>query len=64
MPWMTRRHKIREKSLKDAKSRAVVIDNTAYRVWDKWIADGKRPMIYATDLASGRHRNLLARSAA
>ena len=51
-----------EKSLKDAKSKAVVIDDTEYRVWDKWIADGKRPMIFATDVASGRHRNLLAKS--
>jgi dipeptidyl aminopeptidase/acylaminoacyl peptidase len=55
-------HKAREKSLKEAKSKAVVIDDTAYRVWDKWIADGKRPMIFAIDLASGHHRNLLAQS--
>ena len=55
-------HKAREKSLKEAKSKAVVIDDTEYRVWDKWIADGKRPMIFATDLASGHHRNLLTKS--
>jgi dipeptidyl aminopeptidase/acylaminoacyl peptidase len=55
-------HKAKEKSLKDARSKAVVIDDTEYRVWDKWIADGKRPMIFATDLQTGRHRNLLAKS--
>jgi len=55
-------HKAREKSLKEAKSKAVVIDDTEYRVWDKWISDGKRPMIFATDVASGRYRNLLAKS--
>jgi dipeptidyl aminopeptidase/acylaminoacyl peptidase len=39
-----------------------VIVDAQYRVWDKWIADGKRPMIFATDVESGRHRNLLAKS--
>ena len=55
-------HKAKEKALKEAKSKAVVIDDTQYRIWDKWIADGKRPMIFATDVESGRHRNLLAKS--
>ena len=55
-------HRAREKSLKEAKSKAVVIDDTEYRVWDKWISDGKRPLIFAIDVASGRHRNLLAKS--
>jgi dipeptidyl aminopeptidase/acylaminoacyl peptidase len=55
-------HKAKEKALKEAKSKAVVIDDTQYRIWDKWIADRKRPMIFATDVESGRHRNLLAKS--
>jgi len=55
-------HKAREKALKEAKSKAVVIVDAQYRIWDKWIADGKRPMIFATDVESGRHRNLLAKS--
>jgi dipeptidyl aminopeptidase/acylaminoacyl peptidase len=55
-------HKARDKALKETRSKAVVIDDTEYRVWDKWIADGKRPMIFATDLQTGRHRNLLAKS--
>jgi dipeptidyl aminopeptidase/acylaminoacyl peptidase len=55
-------HQKKEKVLKEAKSKAVVIDDTQYRVWDKWIADGKRPMIFAIDVDTGKHRNLLAKS--
>ncbi len=52
----------REKAQKDAKSKAVIIDDAQFRVWDHWISDGKRPMIFAIDVATGRHRNLLAKS--
>ncbi len=55
-------YKTKDKALKEARSKAVIIDDTEYRVWDKWIADGKRPMIFATDLQTGGHRNLLAKS--
>ena len=61
-PPTTQPTRRKEKVLKEAKSKAVVIDDTQYRIWDKWIADGKRPMIFATDLETGRHRNLLAKS--
>src|SRR5262249_21720266 len=54
-------HKKKEKALKESKSKAVVIDDTQYRVWDSWIADGKRPMIFAIDVESGKHRTLLAK---
>jgi len=54
-------HKKKDKALKETKSKAVVIDETQYRVWDKWIADGKRPMIFAIDVETGKHRNLLAK---
>jgi len=54
-------HKKKDKALKESKSKAVVIDDTQFRIWDKWIADGKRPMIFAVDVESGRHRNLLAK---
>lgn len=54
-------HKKKEKAFKEAKSKAVVIDDTQYRVWDKWIADGKRPMIFAVDVETGKHRNVLAK---
>src|SRR5262245_1832883 len=55
-------HKKREKAEKEKKSKAVVIDDTQFRIWDKWIADGKRQMIFAVDVESGKHRNLLAKS--
>jgi dipeptidyl aminopeptidase/acylaminoacyl peptidase len=53
-------HAKREKELKDAKSKAVVITDATYRYWDHWIADGKRPVVFAVDVATGTHRNLLA----
>lgn len=49
----------KEKEQKDAKSKAVVIDEAAYRYWDRWLTDGKRPVVFAIDVASGSHRNLL-----
>jgi dipeptidyl aminopeptidase/acylaminoacyl peptidase len=55
-------HKKKDKALKEAKSKAVVIDHAAYRYWDKWTSDGKRPMVFAIDVATGKHRNLLAKS--
>ena len=54
-------HKKKDKALKEAKSKAVVIDDTQFRIWDKWIADGKRPMVFAIDVEGGKHRNLLAK---
>jgi len=53
-------YKKKEKGLKDAKSKAFVIDDAAFRYWDKWIADGKRPNVFAVDAKTGDHKNLLA----
>lgn len=50
----------KEKAEKEKKSKAVVIDDTIYRYWDKWLTDGKRPVVFAIDVASGKHTNLLA----
>ena len=55
-------HKAKDKALKESKSKAVVIDAAQYRVWDRWIADGRRPMVFAIDVESGKHRNLLAKA--
>lgn len=55
-------HKSREKAQKDNKVQAVVVDSLQYRYWDKWLADGKRPTVYAVDFGNGAHRNLLART--
>ncbi len=53
-------YKKKDKELKENKVKAYVIDDAVYRYWDKWIADGKRPMIFGVDVASGKHKNLLA----
>jgi dipeptidyl aminopeptidase/acylaminoacyl peptidase len=50
----------KEKAKKDDKVQAYVIDDALYRVWDHWIADGKRPVVFAVDTASGKHTNLFA----
>ena len=53
-------YKKKEKARKDSKVQAYVIDDALYRVWDHWIADGKRPVVFAVDVASGKHKNLFA----
>jgi dipeptidyl aminopeptidase/acylaminoacyl peptidase len=53
-------HRKKEKALKDNKVKAFVIDSAQFRYWDQWIADGRQPTIFAVDLASGKHRDLLA----
>jgi dipeptidyl aminopeptidase/acylaminoacyl peptidase len=53
-------HRKREKAHKENKVKAVVTEDAAYRYWDRWIADGKRPYVFAIDVEKGAHRNLLA----
>ncbi len=53
-------YKKKDKALKENKVKAYVIDEAVYRYWDKWVADGKRPMVFAVDVALGKHTNLLA----
>ena len=54
--------KKREATRKDAKSQAHIIDAAQFRVWDTWIADGKRPVVFQVDPVSGAHRNLFAKT--
>jgi dipeptidyl aminopeptidase/acylaminoacyl peptidase len=53
-------YKKKEKAQKDSKVQAYVIDDALYRVWDHWIADGKRPVVFAVNVENGSHRNLFA----
>jgi dipeptidyl aminopeptidase/acylaminoacyl peptidase len=50
----------KEKSLNDSKVKAFIIDDALYRTWNEWIADGRRPVVFAVDVASGVHKNLFA----
>jgi dipeptidyl aminopeptidase/acylaminoacyl peptidase len=50
----------RAKARKDDKVQALIIDDAMYRYWDNWIADGKRPVVFAVDVATGKHKNLFA----
>lgn len=50
----------REKQLKDSKVKATVTEEAVYRYWDRWVADGRMPMVYAVEVRTGKHRNLLA----
>ena len=50
----------RRKERKDAKVKAHVSERSEYRFWDHWLTDGREPHVFAADIASGRHRDLLA----
>ncbi len=50
----------KDKALKENKVKALVIDDVHYRYWDHWLTDGKKPVIFAVDVATGKHTNLLA----
>ena len=50
----------KDKELKESKVKALVIDDFIYRYWDKWLADGKKPMVFAVNVETGKHTNMLA----
>jgi dipeptidyl aminopeptidase/acylaminoacyl peptidase len=52
----------RRKERKDAKVRAHVTERNEYRFWDRWLTDGRAPHVFAADVATGRSRDLLART--
>jgi dipeptidyl aminopeptidase/acylaminoacyl peptidase len=50
----------KQQAQKESKVKAYIIDDAMYRYWDRWIADGRRPVVFAVDAATGKHRNLFA----
>ena len=42
-----------------AKSKAMIIDDAAFRYFDHWIADGKRPFVFPVNVATGKHSYLV-----
>jgi dipeptidyl aminopeptidase/acylaminoacyl peptidase len=50
----------KDKEQKDNKVKAFVIDDATFRYWDHWLADGKRPVVFSIDVATGKHKNLFA----
>lgn len=55
-------YKKKDKAQKDSKVQAYVIDDAMFRYWDRWIADGRRPVVFAMDAATGKHRNLFTKT--
>ncbi len=52
-------YKRRTQQRKEAKSKAVIIDDALFRYWDRWLTDGKKPFVFAVDVLTGAHRNLM-----
>jgi len=50
----------RRKERKEAKVKAQVTERAECRFWDRWLADGREPHVFACDIATGRCRDLLA----
>ncbi len=52
----------RKKERKDAKVKAHVTERQEFRFWDHWLTDGREPHILVCDVATGRCRDVLART--
>ncbi|HZZ93867.1 MAG TPA: S9 family peptidase [Usitatibacter sp.] len=52
----------RYRAWKDAKVKAHVVEEPAYRWWDRWITDGRVPRLFTVDVESGRITDLFADS--
>jgi dipeptidyl aminopeptidase/acylaminoacyl peptidase len=49
-------------AMKDSKVKAHVVEEPAYRWWDRWITDGRVPRLFSVELESGRVTDLFADS--
>ena len=47
------------KEQKDAKVKAYVIDQTTFRYWDHWIADGRVPHVFVANVETSETRDVL-----
>src|SRR5882672_7489352 len=50
----------RYKAAKDDKVKAYVVEHSAYRWWDRWLADGRVPRLFTVDVDRGTVRDLFA----
>lgn len=50
----------RYRAAKDDEVKAHVVEHSAYRWWDHWIADGRVPRLFTVDVGSGRVTDLFA----
>jgi dipeptidyl aminopeptidase/acylaminoacyl peptidase len=48
--------------MKDSKVKAHVVDFTLFRYWNRYVTDGRRPMLFVHDFESGEHRNVMAKT--
>ncbi|MCS7166694.1 MAG: S9 family peptidase [Gemmatales bacterium] len=53
-------HRRRDQERKESKVQAAIIESALFRYWDRWLTDGQVPMLFSLDVATGKHRNLLA----
>jgi dipeptidyl aminopeptidase/acylaminoacyl peptidase len=50
----------RYRAWKDSKVKAHVVESSAYRWWDHWLADGRVPRLFTVDVDTGNMRDLFA----
>jgi len=54
----------RYRAWKDSKVKAHVVEEPAYRWWDRWLSDGRVPRLFTVDIETGRVTDLFADSGA
>jgi len=52
----------RKRERKENKVKVHLSERSEYRFWDHWLTDGRQPHVLAADVATGRCRDLLART--
>ncbi len=52
----------RQRERKEDKVKAHVVEHSAYRWWDAWLSDGRRPRLFSVDVDTGKVRDLFGDS--